>query len=131
MEQCRGWLELLWVGGSSNEKMGFGKSYEIERRKAMKTITRKFQLYSFDDLDDAGKEQSINDQINFEIETMTEASQYFHCAVEMEEMQTPWFLGECIYEHHEDDIINSIRECGEVFLKSGGMAPKMLLNADK
>jgi len=88
----------------------------------MKTITKTFDLYEFHELSEEAKNRAINEHINFEIEIMGEDSPYYHCVLEMEEMRTPWFLGECIYEHHKEDIITSLETY--LFFKDG----KTILN---
>jgi hypothetical protein len=78
--------------------------------KTVKTIDGKitFTCFTFEDLSEEAKAKAINDHIEFEIEVMNEDSQYYYLAEEMNKMQTPWFLGEAIYEKHKDDIIESI-----------------------
>jgi len=85
----------------------------------MKTVTKTFKLYSFDELDEGVQNKVLFDWINFEIEIMNEDSLFYDCVVEMEDMRTPWFLAECIYEKHREDIIGIIdaNEC--LFLKNG------------
>lgn len=90
----------------------------------MKTITKKYEVYYFDELSEASKEKAISDHINFEVEIMDETSPYYHCAVEMEKMQTPWFLGECVYDEHKNDIIETIKINNYLFLENGEFFPK-------
>lgn len=80
-----------------------------------KTIT----LYSFDELSDEAKLKAISDHINFEIEIMTEESIYYPYAIEMEKMQTPWFLGETIYENEKQSIIETIKANDYLFTIEG------------
>lgn len=65
--------------------------------------------YDIDELCEEARNKAINDTINFEIEVMDEDSPYYHCAEEMERMQTPWFLGEKIWSDHKVDIIETIK----------------------
>lgn len=85
----------------------------------MKTVNKKFELYRFDELDKEAQHRAIMDRIDFEIEIMSEASLFYNCAVKMEEMKTPWFLSECIYEEHKEDIIGIIDANDCLFLKTG------------
>jgi len=89
----------------------------------MKTITKTFDLYKFDELSKEAQDKAINDHINFEIETMDVNNPYYHCAEEMDRMQTPWFLGECIYEHHKDEIVETIRINKYLFFEDGELIP--------
>ncbi len=89
----------------------------------MITITKTFELYGFDELNKDAKDKAISDHIEFIIEIMDENSPYYHCAEEMDKMQTPWFIGECIYEHHKDDILNDLQSGERYFFKDGSVAP--------
>ena len=86
-------------------------------------ITKTFELYGFDELNKDAKDKAISDHIEFIIEIMDENSLYYHCAEEMDKMQTPWFIGECIYEHHKDDILNDLQHGGWYFFKDGSVVP--------
>jgi hypothetical protein len=78
--------------------------------KTIKLINGEIRFgYEFDELSEDLQSKAINDVINFEIETMNEDSPYFHCAMKMEKMKTPWFLGSAIYEDHKNDIIETIK----------------------
>ena len=83
----------------------------------MKTITKKFDLYEFYELDKRAQDRAITDYIRFEIEIMTEESPYWHCVEEMENLHTPWFLADCIYDHHSENIIETIRINNYLFFK--------------
>ena len=85
----------------------------------MKTVVKIFKLYEFDELDKDSQNRVIIDWINVATETMNENSLFYDCVIKMEEMRTPWFLAECIYEEHKEDIIGIIdaNEC--LFLKNG------------
>lgn len=85
----------------------------------MKTITKTFKLYEFDELDKDIQNKIIFDWINVAMEIMNENSLFYDCVIKMEEMRTPWFLASCIYEEHKEDIIGIIdaNEC--LFLKNG------------
>jgi len=89
----------------------------------MKTITKTFNLYEFKDLNKQAQEKAIYNDINFELEAMTEISWLYHCVIEMEKMQTPWFTSSYIYEKHKDDIIKSIEANNYLFFKDGDLVP--------
>ena len=65
--------------------------------------------YEFDELSPELQGKAINDMIEFELEVMDEDSPYYHCAKEMNDMKTPWFTGEKIYEEYKADIIETIK----------------------
>ena len=77
----------------------------------------------YNDLCEDVQEVVLSEQIDFEIEAMTENSPYFYLCEEMEKMQTPWFLGAAIFEKHESDIIESIKLNNYLFDESGDILP--------
>ena len=89
----------------------------------MKIITKTFDLYEFNELSKEAQDKAMNHHINFEIETMDEDSPYYHCAEEMDKMQTPWFLGEYLYECHKDDFIETIKANEYLFFENGTLIP--------
>lgn len=86
----------------------------------MKTV--QITLYEFDELSMEARDRAISDQINFEIETMNEDSPYYETALKMEEMKTPWFLGQEIYYADKDSIIETIKANGYFFTKEGKLS---------
>ncbi len=60
--------------------------------------TLRIKLYKFDELTPEAQDKAIANHINFEVEVMDEDSPFYYLAKEMDKMQTPWFLGEAIYE---------------------------------
>jgi len=50
-------------------------------RRIMKTVTKTFNIYEFDELDENAQGIAITDLINFEIEVMNEDSRYYHCVI--------------------------------------------------
>ena len=86
----------------------------------MKTI--KINLYEFNELSQEAKDVAIWEHINFEIHVMDEDSPYYDLAIEMEKMQTPWFLGEVIYEKEKDSIIDTILINEYYFYQDGTFA---------
>jgi hypothetical protein len=89
----------------------------------MKTITKTFNLYEFKELNIIAQELAIYNHITFELETMNEDSWLYHCVIEMEKMQTPWFTSTCIYEKQKDDIIKIIEDNNYLFFKDGELIP--------
>ena len=89
----------------------------------MKTFTKTFELYEFEELSLEAQDKAVSNHIDFEIELMDEDSLYWHCAVEMDKMQTPWFIGSCIYEDHKEDIIETIKANEYLFFEDGELIP--------
>ena len=79
--------------------------------------------YELADLSPSAYDRVINDWITGEIGVMDEDSPYFDCALEMDKMQTPWFLGECIYSKYKDDIIEAIQINEYLFDEDGDILP--------
>jgi hypothetical protein len=79
--------------------------------------------YEFDDLSVQAQEKVISDQIDFEIDIMTEDSPYYGCVVEMQKSQTPWFLRETIYHKHKVRIIYTIKMNNYLFDEDGEILP--------
>lgn len=84
--------------------------------------TKTINTYEFAELSAEAQQKIINDHINFEITIMDEHSPYWYLALKMEKMQTPWFLGECIYESHLADIIENIKLNEYMFTAAGNIA---------
>ena len=93
----------------------------------MKTIQisngEKIYGYEFIDLSEDIQNKVIDEQINFEIDLMDEDSPYFYLLEQMEKMQTPWFLGQSIYEKHKKDLIENINTNGYLFDDEGDILP--------
>lgn len=79
--------------------------------------------YEYSDLSDEVKKKVMDGQIQFEIDIMDEDSPYWCLAEEMEKMQTPWFLGEAIFEKHEQDLIEMMGANGYFFTEDGVLLP--------
>lgn len=88
-------------------------------------IIKKIKLYSFDELNDKAKERAINDHIQFEISEIglraddEQHNPYWQYAMEMERMQTPWFLPELIYQKEKQGIIDTIKANEYLFYSDG------------
>ncbi len=87
----------------------------------MRTAT--IDLYKFDELNEEAQEKAICEHIEFEIEVMDRHSPYYECAEEMDRMQTPWFLGQVIFEKHKQDIIDNITLNEYLFFDDGNLIP--------
>lgn len=87
---------------------------------------QEIQVYTFDELSEDAKLRAISDHIEFEIEDANvrnwEHVPYSCCADKMERLQTPWFLGQCIYDDHKEQIIDTIKANEYEFLANGKLA---------
>lgn len=92
----------------------------------MKVVNREYKLYELDELKPEARDRAIAKQVQFEIEYITEDSPYYHCAVEMEELRTPWFLAEAILESHFEDIVTDIKNLQHLFFANGELIPANL-----
>ena len=87
----------------------------------MQTITVKYEVYDFDELDEDAKNKAISEHIQFLIEVYNgdEKDMIHPCVLEAERLQTPWFLGQIIYEQCKDRIIEDIKVNEYRFNKDG------------
>ena len=84
----------------------------------MKQIT--LNRYSFEELEDSAKDRAINEYIEFLIKTtnfekLDEENPYYKAYKKSEDLKTPWFIGTFIWEYCEEDILEELKEMGEVF----------------
>ncbi|MDA3781152.1 MAG: hypothetical protein PF487_13145 [Bacteroidales bacterium] len=79
--------------------------------------------YEYTDLSEDVKNKVMSDQIQFEIDIMDEDSPYYYLVLKMEKMQTPWFLGEVIFENHKNDLIETININNYLFTEDGDILP--------
>lgn len=81
----------------------------------MRTVSRSINVYEYDDLTEEVRQKVINEYIQFLIET-TDFSELYHNSNmykayrKSEEMQTPWFLGNYIWDYCHMQIEESVRE---------------------
>lgn len=88
----------------------------------MKKIIKEYEIYTFNELSEDAKERAIADFIDTDIEIYSNDAEdcYFYDSIlEARKLQTPWFLGNIIYENHKEDIIESIRINNYGFFKNG------------
>ena len=92
----------------------------------MKVI--KYNAYEFGELGENAKFRAINDQITCEIEMANEDSIIWDSIMEAENMLTPWFTGDHIYEMHKDYIIKLCKEY--LYFEDGNPVPYDILKED-
>lgn len=88
----------------------------------MKTVLIKKEVYTFDELDQAAKEQAVNDYVEFLMDIYDpdkpkEMPFVAKASKKADAMQTPWFWGSYIYEYGKEFIHAALRD--ELFLKTG------------
>lgn len=88
----------------------------------MRTIRTK--VYQFSELSEQAKQTAIIEQAKFEIEIMDEGSIFYPAAVEMDKMQTPWFLLETLVHDYRDELIEAIEINEYHFTQDGKMFNK-------
>ena len=74
---------------------------------------------NFDELSEEGRNRAINDYVTAILELVPYEHHPWKDAIdEMERMQTPWFIGERVWELHQGDIHDCLREDYE-YLSNG------------
>jgi hypothetical protein len=80
----------------------------------MKTVTKTYQVYSFDELEEDSKNKAISNEVRFWIEIGNDENTTFPPDIQRafkkaESMQTPWFTGEYIMEYAKDFILSECK----------------------
>ncbi len=88
----------------------------------MRTTTKEFTLYKFDELTKKAQERAINNEVEFwimlENSGDTDLPPFVTKAVkEAERMHTPWFFGQIIWDEGQKEILQSLRD--QEYLASG------------
>lgn len=89
----------------------------------MKTVLVKKEVYTFDELDQEGQDQAINEYIEFLMDIYDpdkpkENPPFVRRAAAMaDRLQTPWFWGSYILEYGRKHILAALKE--EYFFKDG------------
>jgi hypothetical protein len=82
----------------------------------METVTKTYQVYSFDELDEKAKEKAINCEIGFWVEVFDGDEENTPAPIlkafkKADAMQTPWFTGSYIWEYAEEIITDGCKQC--------------------
>ena len=91
----------------------------------METITKKINIYKYDELDEEAKQKAIYCYIDFlaySIEDITKLSKNsnLYKAVKMaEDMHTPWFTYNYIYDYCEKQILREVKK--HKYYEDGGL----------
>jgi len=94
--------------------------------------TKQVPIYEFDELEKAAQDQAICDHIEFVIETDDGETSTFYddCIKEMEDLRTPWFLGQCIFDKHWFAIAELLQDNDYYFYQDGRAVPSELCPDD-
>lgn len=90
----------------------------------METITKKINIYKYDELEETAKNRVINEYIEAIILTtdfsmLDKRSNLYRAFKESEKMQTPWFLGQYIWEYCEKQILKTLKS--HKYYENGGL----------
>lgn len=95
----------------------------------MRTATKTYKVYTFDELDQKGRDKAIDNEIQYWIEMSNCESQDVpdeikHAGEQAEKMQTPWFFSSYIWEYAKDFILENCKNyeylsSGEIFIPEG------------
>lgn len=85
--------------------------------------SRSVPIYPFDELGNEAKNKAVCQHIEFMLETDMGLSEFQDCIDRMEQLRTPWFLGQCIYDVHYHDVADIIRLNEYWFYEDGSIVP--------
>lgn len=92
----------------------------------MKVVTKKYNVYSFDELCEESKEKAINDYIDFlvqvtDFESLNKNSNMYKAYKKANEMRTPWFLGSYVWEYCQKQIMKELKGSQYEYLENGSV----------
>lgn len=90
----------------------------------METITKKINIYKYDELEEKAKNRVINEYIEAiilktDFSMLDKRSNLYRAFKESEKMQTPWFLGQYIWEYCEKQILKTLKS--HKYYENGGL----------
>ena len=90
----------------------------------MRTITKKYDVYKFDELDERTQEKIICDYLDFnycniDITKLHKNSNLYKAFKKAEDLQTPWFIEQFIWDYCKKDILKDIKKYE--YYKNGGL----------
>ncbi len=85
----------------------------------MKTLTKQFTIYTFNELSEIAKSKAITDYINsfLELDYEMQSDNWKKAINKSEEMQTPWFCALYVWEYDEENITIELEK--ELYLQDG------------
>ena len=81
----------------------------------MRVVTKEYEVYKYNELTDDAKNKAMSDYIESLIEIMpfeefSHDSNFYKAYKKAEEMKTPWFIGEYIYEYCKEELERDLNE---------------------
>lgn len=92
----------------------------------LKKSTKEFEFFTYDELSKEAQDRAMNDLINFWIDCLdcNNGSDNFRKAIDKSNsMQTPWFVGEYIYEYCKDELLSEMKLNNDLFYEDGSSVP--------
>lgn len=88
----------------------------------MRTV--RIKIYKFDELSQEAQEQALVNFVQMIVSgPITEDDPYYPAVLEMERMQTPWFLGETLFHDYKNQLIDDLRINDYDFTADGVVYP--------
>lgn len=90
----------------------------------MRTITKKINIYKFDELEEKTQNNIINIYIQdilytTNIEKLNKNSNLYKAIKKANDMQTPWFTEQYVWDYCKKDILKELKKCE--YYKNGGV----------
>ena len=81
----------------------------------MRIVNKEIKVYKFKELAEDIQYKIINEEVNFIAETtdfgeISKNSNLYRAYRDCEEMQTPWFIGEYIWDYCKKDILKRLNK---------------------
>lgn len=79
----------------------------------MRTVTQSINVYEFDELEGTAQERAVNDYIKYIMEDYSDdvlTDNMKRAVDKAEQMQTPWFVGEYIWEYAKEEVLELCRQ---------------------
>ena len=81
----------------------------------MKTITKTIEVYEFNELSEEAKDKAIKEHVDYLIDIDWNYEEYIPGYVQeamerSEEMETPWFFGQYIYQYGQEYIVQELQD---------------------
>jgi hypothetical protein len=103
-------------------------SIKLKGGKSMTEITKTFRVYAYDELDEKVQERIINEEINYIIERVPYAEMTANARKAIDKawtMHMSWCEAAYIWDYCKKEILELVRDYGEVFLSDGTYDPKI------
>lgn len=90
----------------------------------MRKITKEYTIYKFDELDENTQNSVVSNYIqdwlySVDYEKLNKNSNLFKAIKKAEELQTPWFTIQYVYDYNKKVILRNVRK--EEYYKNGNL----------